>query len=227
MSLISPAYDLSGLGTPYVSFQYSFVQRLNNLGAKTVDRLTIAVSTDCGRTWTNRWSQAGNTLNVLPGAAVPTYTVPYVPSERSKWKGVNVSLSGYNKPNVRIKVDFTSAGGHNMYVDNINLGAYALSTDPINAEEIGLEVYPNPTDGPFTMAYNLNEYVDDVEVIVYDVYGREVKVIRTGEQLPGTHTLDIENFSDVCGIYYVRVTVRGKGKNRFFVKKIVVDPKGN
>ena len=100
--------------------------------------------------------------------------------------------------------------------DDINVEV--LITDIIDQAKILVEVFPNPTDGEFTV--KINDLPDDKEVKISlsDISGRLIykgylyqnqRIIFNGITLP-----EIEN-----GIYILKINI----DNRDFMKKIIVE----
>jgi len=69
--------------------------------------------------------------------------------------------------------------------------------------------YPNPFNPSTTLAYELSNY-SKVELIVYDVSGREMQTIVSGTQAPGKYTaiwngLNEEGHNVAAGMYFARL----------------------
>ena len=70
----------------------------------------------------------------------------YVPNDPSEWGYAvvdNIS-SNYHTSDFRIRFEFLSDGGNNVYIDDINLSGTPLGLDDLTATENELEVVPNP-----------------------------------------------------------------------------------
>lgn len=82
--------------------------------------------------------------------------------------------------------------------------------------------YPNPFSTSTSIAYKLNKE-NDVQIIIYDILGREVKKFSTLNQLPGTHKINWNGKSEInkklsAGVYFYRMTVDGKS----ITKKMII-----
>ncbi|MFN4234077.1 MAG: S8/S53 family peptidase [Bacteroidia bacterium] len=73
-------------------------------------------------------------------------------------------------------------------------------------------VYPNPANGWINLEYAL-EKSGNVQILIYDMSGREVAKIDAGNRYSGfiSHKVDIPNLSK--GIYFVNLQVNGKSTN--------------
>lgn len=206
--LISPSYDLSGLDNPTLKFRYSGAS-VNN---EPNDELRIMVSDNCGETW--------NTLKTLKQFELTNaglVTTSYRPNQNSTWTDYSLSLgSASNKPNVRIKFRWVSAGkSNNFYIDDITIATGALGMEEFE-RELDLNVAPNPTANTTTVTMNLRDKAT-VQMELMDVLGRDARKILSRDMSNGTHKFDIDLSGYADGVYYLRILV----DNNMIVKKIV------
>ena len=75
-------------------------------------------------------------------------------------------------------------------------------------EGSSLAVYPNPTSGQTTVALALDAAAD-VRVTVYDVLGRQVAALHSGELAAGSHELVLDGRALPAGVYLVRAAGAG------------------
>lgn len=73
--------------------------------------------------------------------------------------------------------------------------------------------YPNPFNPSTVITYTIDR-TTDVQLAVYDILGREVKVLVSGTQHAGTHqtTWTIERGSIATGSYFARLLVDGRSQ---------------
>jgi PKD repeat protein len=117
--------------TGYSSAQLTFDVAYAAYNATYVDGLDVAVSTDCGATWTTVYSKTGSTVAAgnLPTAAATTAL--FVPTA-AQWRTETVSLNSYiGQANVQIAFKNIAAYGNALYVDNINISGVAAPTPPV------------------------------------------------------------------------------------------------
>ena len=139
--LMLPPVDLTGVGTPTMSFDLAYVLRT----ASSSDKLEVMASKNCGATWTSVWSASGSNLAVNQTPMANEYFTPAV----DEWASYQITLPGFNQPNVLVKFVTTNNNGNNLYLDNINLSA-SSTPDGIGERGISgaaLNVFPNPNTG--------------------------------------------------------------------------------
>ncbi len=113
--LLSPIIDFSNFISATLTYKIAYAQKQEKQ-----DRLTIAISTDCGNTFQHAnviFDKAGSEL-----ATAPSTTDPFIPAGKYEWVYKTVDLSHYiGQENIQIA--FTSQNGHGniIYLDDINL----------------------------------------------------------------------------------------------------------
>lgn len=85
---------------------------------------------------------------------------------------------------------------------------------PEQPERLALRLAgPNPFEATTTLAYDLPERTS-VELVVYDITGREVKRLATGSHRAGTYRIRLNGASLPSGVYVVRLTAKTKQKTQ-------------
>ena len=115
------------------------------------DNLKVEVSTNCGTTWSTKYSKSGATLSTHAAS-----TSQWTPAATTDWRHETVSLSSYaGMTSVLVRFKGTSNYGNNVYVDNINVvGVTGIAeNDLLN----GVNIYPNPIANAAYVDYNLTE----------------------------------------------------------------------
>ena len=231
-SLISPAVNLdaiSGSGK-VVRFKVAYALRTNEtFGFDPVsqqylpviaDKLVLSRSSNCGQTWTI--VKTFSTADILSAGLSPTV---FNPTNLTLWKQLSVNLTGAagTGSDVRFRFHFNSGGplNNNLFIDDIQIIATSgtnASIEEATAENLDLAVYPNPVTENSVVAFNLPQSVDKATVGVYDIAGRFIANVYTGELPAGeqTFTISRERLS-AAGVYFVKVDLDGKS----FTKKIV------
>lgn len=163
---ISKPIDASNLSALNLRFDAAFARYTSTDN----DVLRIKVSNDCGETWLTRRTLWTN-LIVSVG---DTVTDPFVPTSSAEWKEHEILSfpSQYYVENLLFMFEFTSGGGNNIYIDNIQIGhpdELSLSTNTLN-ETISL--YPNPAREEVTIAGldDLQQYA----IVLYNTQGELV-----------------------------------------------------
>tara|TARA_B100000809_G_C15102410_1_gene517422 strand:+ start:266 stop:1150 length:885 start_codon:yes stop_codon:yes gene_type:complete len=100
-------------------------------------------------------------------------------------------------------IDFFSIGAlHNMYIDDVEYfsGAVGIEEDK---KDIELSVYPNPVND----FLNITAKENITNVIVYDMFGKEIRNINTSALTLSVNTSDLPS-----GSYLVKVTTGKQSK---------------
>jgi hypothetical protein len=206
--MITPKADLTPTaGQTMAALDFDLAHR--QYSAAYNDELQVLVSTDCGTTWTQVFSQAGAQLASVTGYVTSAFT-----PTAAQWKHVWVDMSSYiGNTNVLVNFQGNSAYGNNLYIDNINLhfGSPTGIVDLANGEYLSL--YPNPStgilnvDAKFTTSKSLN-------VTVTDMLGNVVYTNNYEKSAQQKFTVDLTNQSN--GIYFVKF----ENENGSDIKKI-------
>ena len=148
----STTFDAEGMAAVFIGYKYAYCHRTTG---ETDDRLKLQVSKDCGESWNTRQFHRG--IIDLPTAEA--HGGNFYPSGTDEWTGhlEEVDNEIYMVPNLRIRFEFESKGGNNVFLDNINVygvdslgNVQTLVGNP--AEEfLTLELYPNPTNDVATV----------------------------------------------------------------------------
>jgi PKD repeat protein len=207
--LIGPSVDMTAIAgsSPMMTFKTAYAQRTST----SADKLQLYVSANCGLTWTLRKSLSGTALTsggVVTGSFVPGAT---------QWMTQSANLTGYaSQPNLYFMFKFTSDGGNNIYIDDINISG---TTGIVNEDsENAFNIYPNPIDESTVIGLSLAAG-QKVEIRISDVLGREITTIYKGELNEGDHQFPITEQSKLsAGVYFVKVSLNGKS----YTKKLIV-----
>lgn len=207
--LISPSINMTAITVSHnLTFKVAFAQKAST----SVDKLQVYVSTNCGINWTLRYTKSGAALSTA-GIQSSAFT-----PNASQWTEHLVSLAGYSaQTNLYIMFRFTSNGGNNVFIDDINLGG-ANGIDDGIASTIDFNVYPNPVEENSIISFNiLNK--QKVELKIYDILGREASSLFNGYLSAGDHQYSIAEKSDLSpGVYVVTLCV----DRQRFTKKLIV-----
>jgi PKD repeat protein len=197
--LISPSYDLTTVNNPSLYFRVAYAQ------VDTArDLLRVLVSTNCGKTWQPRYAKYGSALST-----VGPQSNPFVPSNFTQWRMDSIGLPQFaNQANVRFKFEFTSRGGNNIYLDDINLSS-PLGINETQNTIFAFSVFPNPSRGSSVASFKLSDG-GNVTVRLTDVLGREVLVIAEKEMSAGEQQIELNTAGLNAGVYFVTLNVDGR-----------------
>jgi len=226
-SVITDNYDFSNSAAPSLSFSYAYAQLAS--GENSV--FSVDISTDCGDTWTNEWSESGNDL-VTAGVNGTNIVIP----TSEQWEDVEIDLSSYRgESQVMVKFQVVKDGANGLFIDDISvLGppsdtsttvidgetVYIIDGDTFelvngnyypltiaDVDGVNVTVFPNPAND-FVTVTGVNGLAT---VMIYDAMGRMVSnttlnnnVLSISELKAGVYTLVIENNGTVVN---ERITV--------------------
>ncbi len=176
------------------------------------DKLQVLISTNCGLSWTLRYTKAGAALSTA-GVQNSSFT-----PNASQWIEHSVSLAGYSfNTNFYIMFRFTSNGGNNIYIDDINLGG-ANGIDEGHADLFNFNVYPNPANNKSVISFNMDGK-HKVDLKLYDLTGREILTLLNENLAAGDYQFSISEKTELLsGIYFVKLNIDQKQ----LTKKIII-----
>lgn len=213
-NIVLQSIDLSEIiGTPTLRFKIANAQRPGGTWTSaSEDKLRVLISTNCGKTWVQRYNKSGANLST-----VGTLNSAFTPTSQSQWREENINLSSVaSQHKVLIKFEATSGEGNNLYLDDINI------TGPVGVEEnsntdIAFSVFPNPSDNNVFVNFSLNND-EEVELTLTDMTGKNIKTIISSKLNKGEHSVVINKSEmNVSGIYFLNL----KTTNSITVRKIL------
>lgn len=208
----SPNFDLSDLSQNAVlTFKYAHARRSN----LSDDQLRVWISRNCGVNWSLRRTINMEDLPTVSG----NVSGNFVPSGQSDWAEVEINniVSVFLTDEFRIRFEYTSNRGNNLFIDDINLiDGLTLSTeDPDMTSDMAL--YPNPSSGVTTFEYQVNQ-PGKVTIELIDLTGKVVNVWMAADRAPGQYRDQYDVGALAPGVYFVRMqSSDGAG-----VKKLIV-----
>lgn len=163
--LISPEYDLSTVHNPTLTFQVHFAARASTNN----DKLQVYISNNCGKSWTSVYMKTANQGLKTTSVNISNSYTPA--ASGSEWRKENVNLlNSWAGTKVNLKFVFTSGGGNNIFLDDINING--IST--VGVEEWSIDqrllVYPNPNQGLLAFTYRVREE-GEVQAELTDLLG--------------------------------------------------------
>lgn len=208
--LISPSINMTAITSNLnLTFKIAHAQQTST----SADKLQVYVSINCGLTWTLRYAKVGPALSTA-GVQSSSFT-----PNASQWTQHLVALAGYSsQTNLYIMFRFTSDGGNNIYIDDINLGG-ASSIDEGLGSTVNFNLFPNPIEESSIVSFSIPDK-QQVELKIYDITGREVSSLFNGNLNAGDYQFSIaENINLTSGIYLVSLYV----DRQRFTKKLIVN----
>ncbi|MCZ4407909.1 M43 family zinc metalloprotease [Cryomorphaceae bacterium 1068] len=212
-TLESPTFDLSGLeDNAVLSFKYAHARRNSNSD----DFFQVRISRNCGENWNLRETRDIDELPTVSG----NVSGQFFPDSDGDWEEViidNIS-SIFLTDEFRIRFEFTSVGGNNIFIDDINI--YDPNTLSVDNNEVVKEItlFPNPATDNVRLRLDLSEN-QNIRIDVVDASGRVVQSPYTGTMTSGTQSIQIQLDSSLTpGMYFVRLT----GEEGIAVRKLIV-----
>ncbi|MEI6408679.1 MAG: choice-of-anchor J domain-containing protein [Bacteroidota bacterium] len=192
-----PQITLPSDATLTNNLKYDYAYTYYN--ATFVDSLNIAISSDCGATWTDLLNKWGTGL-----ATAAAQTTAFTPTA-SKWKSNTIDLSAYAGQTVIIRFEGRSGYGNNLYLDNIN-----VSSSPVATHEAldlnSFTIQPNPARDAAEVRFDLGK-TQTIQMNVLNLQGVLVQSLNLGELVAGQHVAQIDANRLPAGSY--RVVLNG------------------
>jgi hypothetical protein len=183
----------------YLYLDFDYASAAYTAATPENDKLEIVVSTDCGTTWTSKWSKSGSSLNTTTAT-----TSAYIPSAAGQWRHETVDISSIkNNPNALVAVKATSDFGNYSWLDNIKVAGSATPSSIEDINGASMDVYPNPA----TSALNVRGLSGNATIHIMDVLGRTVKSVSF-ENINSEIKLNVSDLTK--GNYILKVTQEGK-----------------
>ncbi|MEC8967739.1 MAG: M43 family zinc metalloprotease [Bacteroidota bacterium] len=208
-AFVSSTIDLENITAASLTFKYAFAK----ISPSNSDFLQIFASSNCGESWAVRKSISSSQL-----ATVNNTASNYTPGP-GDWETVTISnfSSAYQVNNLRIKFLFTSGGGNDLYIDDINL------TGPVGLQDnetiYDFFVFPNPANSIANVQFLLPKSQQQMNIQLHNIIGEQVKNIFSGNLSSGQHNLSIDVSDLAPGVYFVTIS----NPTRKVVQRFIVE----
>ena len=202
MKAISEAVDVSEYEVPLnLHFKYAYARRVSSAS----EILLVLGSVDCGQSWATL--KAYNSTNLVTGPVSPNW----VPQSKSDWGRASISLSKYkDETNLFLRFDVISQQGNSVFIDDINIGEFALSTPELYQEQTW-KVIPNPAQNSFIIKTENN--TPKGKILVRDLTGR----LLLEEQI-NSEQMTINSSGLPNGLYILSVM----NENKVWSSKLII-----
>jgi len=147
-------------------------------------------------------------------------TCPYIPGSGEQPPTFNLVLKG-GLP--KLGMALISEEGNVIFDGEIDLAnPDSVITSVISPGEKSatmfefLNLYPNPTNGSFRITYATGDQ-QDVEIRVVNPLGHTIRVLRSEENWPGVHNMDIDARGLAGGMYRVMLYSEGEVRSKSLV----------
>ncbi len=208
--LISPSYDISTITNKVMKFKVAYCKKI----ATDNDKLLVYYSLNCGSSWSLKLPLAAAAL-----ASAPDQTGLFTPNS-SQWIEKTVDLTSVGTAtNIRFKFAFTSGGGNDIYLDDINISG-TVGVNEFYSNIGSFNVFPNPTNSSASISFNLIKDVNNLSLKVKNSLGQDVTNVINGQSFKiGKYTLKIDEQRKLAsGIYFVEFNA----DNNVKIQKLIV-----
>ena len=110
--------------------------------------------------------------------------------------------------------DFTALPGLQAATIQLNTTGTVLGTKAVDEASVAMSVFPNPASSSATVVYNVRNSAEQVNVVLTDLLGRQVRVLTNGLVRAGIQSLPLSTADVAAGTYLVRVQVGDKVATR-------------
>lgn len=192
----TPYFDLSDISDPYLYFDVAYA--LKTAGDAS-DVLQVLISTDCGETFTNIYTKAGDNL-----VTAPPVSSSFVPNQ-GQWRTEYIELLPYQAfRNVIIRFKQIRGAGNNLYIDNFLIRDGVVGIEEIAVKnESQLLIYPNPASSEALLVFQA-EHAGSAVISMTDLSGKTLLVQETN-LITGFNqlSLNVQDFAE--GIYLIHL----------------------
>jgi PKD repeat protein len=217
--LISGSIDLSTITTSpgvTMSFKCAYRKKISSNS----DVLKVFISKDCGETWDVKKILTSATMSGSSLAATA-----WTPAA-ADWETVHITniTNVYWNENFRSKFQFTSGGGNNVYIDDINIYSGAPSENPVTAglEDLGtlenINLFPNPAENEVQISFSSQVGNNVIKFYVTDLAGKRLEQ-HTINASEGNNLVYIATANLSAGTYLIQMIDGGSQRTLTFVKK--------
>ncbi len=215
-NLLSQPFDMTYFDSTNAALTFKFA--CGKKSASSADKLKVYISKNCGDHWSLRREIEGDDLYTVSGSQGSS---PFIPQGQDEWyEEVITSISSvFFTSQFRVKFEFTSQNGNNIYLDNINLiHANTVSVNNIAELKKSVSIYPNPASNIVNVQLDNLSDISNLEMTVHDVSGRKITTVHSGAISGNKKTfgMDISQFPN--GLYFIHF----KTNNGQFAQKFVV-----
>jgi PKD repeat protein len=212
--LESPTFDLSNIvDNAVLSFKYAHARR----NSSSDDLFRVRISRNCGDFWSLRETRDIDELPTVSNNVGGQFS----PNSQSDWEEViidNIS-SVFLTEEFRIRFEFTSVNGNNIFIDDINI----FDPNLLSAESYevlkSLVIYPNPASDRVRLNLELNAG-QMIRIEIVDASGRVVQSPFAGFMPEGPQSMEVQLDSSIgSGLYFIRM----QGEDGVSVRKLIVE----
>ena len=210
--LVSQCYDLSNVSNPQISFKFQYDLELN------WDLIYVEYSTNFGVNWSVLGESGPNWYN--SDRTPQTSGNDCYNCVGAQWTGTNLAFNTYSYPLTNLignsNVIFRFVFHTDETVNNLgaNVDDFVISgiLSNENFELNNVSIYPNPSNGIFTLSLG---DIEPTSIVIYDITG---KIISSNNNiLIANYETSLNISTASTGIYFVKI----EADNQSSVKRII------
>lgn len=193
--LYSEVINLTGATSLNLSFKYAFAKK----DSTSNDRLQVYVTSNCNTTWNLR-------LNLISPAmeTAPLSSTAFTPSSALEWKQAVATIpSSYFTSAFRFKFIYSSSGGNNFYLDDINIDLNS-GIDDLNSIGSSFQLFPNPTSDLVNISLNI-PHAKKLNVSIVNLIGQTIYETAKENYAEGNHTISLDTKNISQGMYLIKI----------------------
>jgi predicted esterase len=203
-AILTPSLDLTSIDQPVLVFDraFNFHRYTPPYFTDTVDfadTLEILISTNCGGSWQSLWKKGGSDLATFAEPIMNPLNLnqDFISPEPQDWRTERIELNDFaSATSAVVKFNYISALGGHLYIDNVRF--QSVSSVNAAAPLASYQIYPNPAQDMI----QIEGTVDNAEILVLDVMGREVL-----KAVDNANSIDVSTLTP--GSYMLKITERG------------------
>lgn len=208
--LVSTTFDMSTASGIRITYRYAFARR----DPSNDDRLRVYVSNNCGSTWSLRQQLRGSNTLASAGTVAGNF-LPAAPDDWGHAELDNIS-SAYHTSDFRVRFEFESNGGNDLYLDDININGQPVGIGSINGMVPVMRIVPNPASDHARMEIQV-EQAGPFHIEIMDALGRSVVPAMARNWSTGPQLLDLPVHQLTPGTYILSVQMSETSRNIRFV----------
>lgn len=203
--------DLTDSENTSLSFTHAYAAR----GGANNDRILVQVSSDCAQNWETVYDVFGSQIITGndPGGANRFYPRP------NEWADVELDISQFDgSEEVIVRFIGVSGGAQAYYLDDINVMSNPSTSNQDETLQASITTFPNPASDFVNLSFTL-ENTQEVSVTVFDMTGKVVDIMATGEIMNS----GVQNMiwrPEASGVYSIQIeTEEGSATQKVSVFK--------